>query len=199
MTRRILIRSMLLGLVGAVVLSSVGLAEIAPPFDYHYSYDPQSQTFTSLYDPNGLGAPSWTGGSDLTVPNIFRDEPWHKDLFVQVSYVGGVAPTLPPGWIMVTYPGGGCVVTTKWAFEHCLEPEGEIWTGEWNLPEQPYEETIQFGDGGFRTGMPVHDGSIIDEIELASHCVPEASSLTLLCAGAVAMMMLRRRRHRQVP
>jgi len=179
-----------------IVLSLVGIGVCAPSaradtVDYEYSYDPQSESFTPVYDPLCWGAPQWSSGTDMLVPNVARPDPWHKDVRVTVDYNGFTAPGTPPGWIWVMTDTGGVVLTTEWALEHDLS-RGDMWTGTFRLSTQPGSETIGFEEGGFRNGQPLDSGFVVNGISVSSRCIPEPATLALLALGGLAM--LRRRK-----
>ncbi|HET6441781.1 MAG TPA: hypothetical protein VFH53_05330, partial [Phycisphaerae bacterium] len=125
--------------------------------DYEYFYDPQMGTFTEVYDPLSWGEPSWISG-DMRVPNCARPEPWEKTVGVTVGYVGGTAPTLPPGFVLVVSEGSETpVLVSEWYLKYPLS-EYELWSGRCYLPEQPASETIDFGEEGYRTGAQLANG-----------------------------------------
>jgi len=185
------VRILLVALSLSVVGVCAGAAHAA--VDYEYSYDPQTQTFTEVYDPLSWGAPSWISGTDMCVPNCARPEPWEKIVGVTVGYDGGTAPDTPPGSVWVVSEGSSTpVLVSEWFLKYPLS-DYEIWSGTCYLPEQPASETIDFGEAGYRTGATLDNGFTVDGLHVSSQCVPEPATLSLLTVG-IGTLLFRKRR-----
>jgi len=184
-------RTLLLALPLLVVVS-VCVSAAHAAIDYEYFYDPQTGIFTEVYDPLSWGAPSWVSGN-MRVPNCARPEPWEKTVGVTVGYVGGTAPDAPEGMVWVVSEGSGTpVLMSEWALKYDLSGY-ELWSGRCYLPDQPPSETIDFGEAGYRTGVPLANGFTVDGLYVSSECTPEPATLSLLAVG-IGTLLLRKRR-----
>jgi len=185
------IRTLLLALPLLVVVS-VCVSAAHAAIDYEYFYDPQTLTFTPVYDPLSWGAPSWISGN-MQVPNVSRSDPWEKTVGVTVDYVGTTAPATPPGMVWVVSEGSGTpVLMAEWALKYDLSGY-ELWSGRCYLPDQPASETIDFGEVGYRTGVQLGNGFTVDGLYVSSECTPEPATLSLVAVG-IGTLLLRRRR-----
>lgn len=123
-----------------------------------------------------------SGTIDLYIPNRPTPGPY-KDVWVQVTYL-----VEPFGQPEVNVVGA----------ELICEPESQVveelpgfgqWicaVSKWRIYPNPDSEIVQITAGGF--------GSVIDQIVVDTKCVPEPSALVSLLAGAVGMLISRRRR-----
>lgn len=152
-------------------------AEIAAehPVDYHYIYTSPvggSDPWTAHEDP-GYGKPEWwitTPGGDiiLHVPNNPQPDKY-KLFWLQIDW--SELPTTFPEPQLTTeqeilITGGN----------HTPNPGDSGFTWQWELRPQPAWENINFG-----SAFPWAN---VTNIEVASRCVPEPSSLVLSLIGA---------------
>lgn len=137
---------------------------------------PSYGSMTGVWD---LGS---CGTIDLYIPNRPALGPY-KDVWVQVTYL--VDPFEEP---LVDVPGAELIGEPESQVVEELPGFGQ-WVcavSKWRIYPNPDNEVVQIVAGGF--------GSVIDQIVVDTKCVPEPSAFVSLLAGAVGMLISRRRR-----
>jgi hypothetical protein len=140
---------------------------------------------------SGDAYPVWLNDLEVEIPNLPMPEPWYKEVYLLVDYIDRDDANLANIQLNV---GGQLILPDRvdWA------DDGGQALFVWILDEldgQPASEILVFPDPSYRqlfdisTGM----GGPVKDWNVATICVPEPATLSLLMVGVVVLLCLRRK------
>jgi hypothetical protein len=177
--------------IAALAMCSCASADIIPvgavDYQYHGDLNGTAWTWTPIIDP-GYGAPDWftipfSPDKWLSVPNHEQlDKVKHFWLEVEWQSDPRVVPASPTVWAPQGFTVAGGTNPIH------LSNNAYVW--EWIITPQPGAEILQFPNVSFPWAGVIG-------LDVASMCVPEPSTVSLLGIVAISLIALGRRHRRK--